>query len=76
MKEDQNKRHGSPWDRGSADAYYGRHRDPHYYTGGTGMSPIVGKEDMTEQELREYNRGYDHQIKSGEFKYGKRPQFR
>ena len=23
--------HGGPYDRGSADSYYGRGRDPHYY---------------------------------------------
>ena len=25
------ERHGALWDRGSADSYYGRPRDPHWY---------------------------------------------
>lgn len=52
-------RHGGPADRGSADRYYGRPREPHYYLGGTAMSPLVGKDRMTDQEIAEYNAAYD-----------------
>ena len=34
-------RHGSPYDRGSADAWYGREPNPHYYLGATYRSEKV-----------------------------------
>lgn len=64
LKYDQ--RHGSPYDRGSADAYYGRASTPHYYVGATSRSERVVT--LTEQELEAYNAGYDDQVKSGDFK--------
>ena len=30
-----NETHGSPFDRGSADSWYGRERKPHFYPNGT-----------------------------------------
>lgn len=54
----ENPRHGSPQDRGSADAYYGRPFNPHYYVGGTGTSERVKYEDMTENEIKAYVHGY------------------
>lgn len=51
-------RHGGPFDRGSADSYYGRPLRPHYYVGGTGMSDRVEKEDMKEHEIDAYYAGY------------------
>lgn len=53
------KRHGGPYDRGSADAYYGRGFSPHYYIGGTGMSQRVESADMTEEDIEAYTAGYD-----------------
>lgn len=53
------KRHGSPYDRGSADAWYGRGWNPHYYEGGTHVTPIVEVDDMTEEEVSAYNAGYN-----------------
>jgi len=53
------RRHGGPYDRGSADSYYRRAKVPHYYTGGTGMSPLVEMKDMTPQQIAEYNQGFD-----------------
>jgi len=40
-------RHGGAYDRGSADAYYGRKFNPHYYTGATHASLRIAltKED-------------------------------
>lgn len=64
MKYD--KRHGGPYDRGSADAYYRRPYNPHYYTGGTGTSELVT--DLTEKELLAYAAGFDEQQASGDFK--------
>ncbi len=61
-------RHGGPYDRGSADSYYGRGRDPHYYKGNTGSSPRVSEKDMTPDEIVAYHAGYDDNEDSGCFK--------
>jgi hypothetical protein len=63
-----NKRHGGPYDRGSADAYYQRPFKPHYYKGDTGSSELVTEDDMTDTEILEYNTGFIEQVASGEFK--------
>jgi hypothetical protein len=52
--------HGSPFDRGSADSYYGRAQSPHYYPNGTGNMPRIEGSEMTLQEMREYYRGYEY----------------
>jgi hypothetical protein len=52
-------RHGGPADRGAADAYYGRPKNPHYFEGATYQSTEVGMEAMTEDEIASYNLGYD-----------------
>ena len=54
--------HGSPADRGSADAYYGRPPIPHYWPNGTLKGYKVTREDMTEEQIAEYYEGYDNQI--------------
>jgi hypothetical protein len=51
-------RHGSPYDRGSADSYYGRRFNPHYYLGATGSSPLVEMKDMTAAEITAYTAGF------------------
>jgi hypothetical protein len=51
-------RHGGAWDRGSADSYYGRSFDPHYYTAATGVSDRVELADMTVDEILAYRAGY------------------
>jgi hypothetical protein len=61
MMEDQYKRHGGPWDRGSADAYYGREQKPHYYVGATYSTERVGMELMTNDEIAAYKDGYDNE---------------
>lgn len=53
------KRHGGPYDRGAADAWYGRGFDPHYYVGKTYMSERIGERNMTLQQKLEYTRGYN-----------------
>ncbi len=62
-----NKRHGGPYDRGSADAYYRRDFDPHYWTDGTGGGVRVKIERDT-PEYAEYRAGYHSQVASGDFK--------
>lgn len=52
------KRHGGPYDRGSADAWYGRPFDPHYYTGATYATERVEAKDMTDAEVAAYKAGY------------------
>ena len=54
------QRHGGPYDRGSADAYYGRPWDPHFYTGATYMSERVDLSAMTAEEITAYTAGYNN----------------
>jgi len=65
---EMDKRHGGPYDRGSADAYYQRPFKPHYYKGATGSSDLVTEDDMTDTEILEYNTGFTEQVASGDFK--------
>jgi len=51
-------RHGGPYDRGSADAYYGRRYNPHCYVGPTYASTLVEKADMTPEQINEYDAGW------------------
>jgi hypothetical protein len=53
------KRHGGPHDRGAADSWYSRGRNPHYFKGGSYMSERVDEAQMTAEEIAEYNAGYD-----------------
>lgn len=52
-------RHGGAYDRGSADAWYGRDCEPHYFTGNTYRSTEVLEENMTEEEIAAYMAGYN-----------------
>lgn len=52
-------RHGGPFDRGAADAYYGREFNPHYYIGNTGVSPKIELAEMTVEEIVAYTAGYN-----------------
>lgn len=56
---DFDKRHGGPYDRGSADAYYRRPMTPHFYQGATGCG-LVEEKDMTREELIAYEAGFWH----------------
>lgn len=62
------KRHGGPWDRGSADSYYGRPECPHYYKGSTYQSEKVERKDMTEGEIKAYYAGYQDNENFGDKK--------
>ena len=50
--------HGSPLDRGSADRYYGRPRDPHYWPMGTYKGIRIDEDQMTPMQIAEYDFGY------------------
>ncbi len=60
-----NNRHGGPFDRGSADSWYSRRRDPHYYVGGTAVSDKVEAKDMSAAEISEYMAGYEYNEEFG-----------
>jgi hypothetical protein len=62
------KRHGGPFDRGTADSYYGRKRRPHFFKDGTYTSKEFHEENMTEQQVRAYNAGYEYNEKHGDKK--------
>ena len=64
------KRHGGPYDRGSADSYYshGRCRSPHYYDGPGMSGKLVKAEDMTPEEIAAYNAGFEDNTRDGNFK--------
>jgi hypothetical protein len=51
--------HGSAFDRGSADAFYGRPKNPHKYPKGSYISPRIQLLDPI--EISQYNEGYDGQ---------------
>lgn len=55
------REHGSPCDRGSADAYYHRPKNPHYWPEGTYNGTKVEAKDMTPEEIEAYNYGYDNE---------------
>jgi len=65
---DYDKRHGGPYDRGSADSYYRRAYSPHYYKGASYNSDRVEMQDMTAQEIVEYTKGYNDNEERGDFK--------
>lgn len=56
MKYDE--RHGGPYDRGSADYWYHRDFEPHYYVGDTYTSDKVELAQMTPEEITAYTAGY------------------
>ncbi len=53
--------HGGAYDRGSADRYYGRGIDPHYYTGATYASDRIEITDTASPEYAAYIQGYNEQ---------------
>lgn len=61
-----NADHGSFFDRGSADSYYGRGRDPH--RGGVGGLSGPRIEAKTAAEIEAYHAGYDYNEECGDKK--------
>jgi hypothetical protein len=54
-------RHGGPYDRGSADRYYGRAYNPHYFKGATHQSELVSLQDMSADEITAYTAGFNNE---------------
>jgi hypothetical protein len=62
------KRHGGPYDRGSADSYYRRPCAPHYYVANTFTSAMVPKSKMTPDEIEAYMAGFEDNESNRNFK--------
>ena len=60
------ERHGSLFDRGSADSYYGRPANAHWYPNGTYKGEAVI--ELTPAEVAEYQAGYDYNEQYGDKK--------
>ena len=60
------EQHGSLFDRGSADSYYGRPRDPHWYPEGSYTGVKVT--DLNPVEIAAYMAGYDYNEQYGDKK--------
>ena len=60
------KQHGCLYDRGSADSYYGRSRDPHY--GGVGGDSGKRVDQLSIEEIAEYYAGYEYNERFGDKK--------
>lgn len=59
-------RHGSLFDRGSADSHYGRPAQPHWYPHGTGNPPRITT--LTAAQKKEYLDGYEDNERNGDKK--------
>jgi len=51
------REHGSPYDRGHSDAYYGRSKSPHFYVGASYVGDEITR--LTSKEAMAYNEGFD-----------------
>jgi len=60
------EQHGGLFDRGSADSYYSRPRDPHWYPEGSYNGRKVV--ELTPAEREEYLAGYDYNEQYGDHK--------
>ena len=58
-------RHGGPFDRGSADSWYSRPRDPHFFLGDSYNSHEVSRDLMTQDQVEAYLAGYDYNERHG-----------
>lgn len=56
--------HGNAFDRGSADSYYTRPRNPHI-GGSGGAYGFTPNYDLTPDEVEAYNAGYDYNEQFG-----------
>lgn len=57
--------HGSPFDRGSADSWYSRPEDPHYWPEGTYKGIRVEQEEMSLKQMAAYFAGYRYNEEFG-----------
>ena len=67
-KEQYDQRHGSAYDRGGADAYYGRRFNPHYFKGDSYASDLVNLYDPNDELYKAYAAGYQDTVDAGDFK--------
>lgn len=58
---DPEHRHGGPYDRGSADAWYSRPLNPHYFKKSSYQSPRIEEKDMTPLQVAAYHTGFREQ---------------
>lgn len=61
--------HGSAFDRGMSDSYYGRKRQPHKGGVGGNSGPRIECSELTAQEIAEYLAGYGYNELMGDYKY-------
>ena len=54
-----NKRYGSPYDRGSADRYYGREYQPHMIDFFKGPGVRIKEDELSQEQLAEYKLGWN-----------------
>lgn len=62
------RRHGGPFDRGSADSYYNRGYNPHYFAEGSYTSRRFDLQDMTALQITAYTAGYNWNEQHGDKK--------
>lgn len=62
------ERHGGPYDRGTADSYYGRGYNPHYFVGDSYNSPRIEMAQMTAHEIVAYTAGFRDNELANNFK--------
>jgi hypothetical protein len=62
------ERHGGPYDRGTADSWYNREYNPHYFVGDSYSSPRIEMAQMTVQEIVAYTAGYTNNEADGNHK--------
>ena len=55
---DDYKKHGGPYDRGSADAWYARAPEPHFYPDGSYQGERIEEDKMTNLQREAYWAGY------------------
>ncbi len=55
---DDYKKHGGPYDRGSADAWYARAPEPHFYPDGSYQGDRIDEDKMTINQREAYWAGY------------------
>jgi len=61
-------RNGGLYDRGGADFWYDRVRNPHWYPDGSYKGAPETRIELTPAEIAEYNAGYDAAEKRGDQK--------